>query len=509
MAEKDIKKIISSFHPLERKVFPFLAKFSSVKDLMTAANLKEVEVTRALQWMQNRKILTLKENLNEVIDIDSNGKKYLSEGLPEARLLNSLKSSDLTLEQARKKSSLTKEELNIAIGVLRKKAAVFITKEKELVLKILDQGRRLLEKDSLEEKFLKKQFPVPISSLSDEERYAYLSLKSRKNIIKTNLIKIKTPELTELGHELINSGFELADMNDRLTPAMLRDGSWNKRNFRRYDVTINVPKIHGGRKQHYRRFLDEVRQRFLALGFSEMFGPMVESEFWDMDALFMPQFHSARDIHQAYYIREPKYSKLDPALVEAVKKAHENGFNTGSLGWRYKFDTKQTQRNLLRTQTTAASAHMLASKNLKIPGKYFAIARCFRYDVIDATHNVDFFQTEGIVVEEGLDFRHLKSLLKMFAEEFCETDQFKIKPAYFPFTEPSAELFAKHPELGWIELGGSGIFRPEMTKPLGIDVPVLAWGLGIDRIGMFRLGIDDIRKLFSHDLKFLRSVKVI
>jgi len=247
----------------------------------------------------------------------------------------------------------------------------------------------------------------------------------------------------------------------------------------------------------------------LALGFKEMFGPIVETDFWDMDALFMPQFHSARDIHDAYYVKEPKYKKLDEELVKKVKEAHESGFKTGSKGWQYDFDVQRTHRTLLRTQGTALSTRTLASKDLKIPGKYFAIARCFRYDVIDATHLPDFNQVEGIVVEEGLNFKHLKGLLKLFAEKFAETETIRVVPAYFCFTEPSAELHAKHPELGWIELGGSGIFRPEVTKPLGINTPVIAWGLGIDRIAMFKLKINDIRQLFSHDLAFLKNVKVV
>ena len=164
----------------------------------------------------------------------------------------------------------------------------------------------------------------------------------------------------------------------------------------------------------------------------------------------------------------------------------------------------------MRTQGTACSSRMLASKELKIPGKYFAIARCFRYDVTDATHNCDFYQTEGIIVEEGIDFRHLKGLLKLFAKESAGTEEIKIVPAYFPFTEPSAELHAKHPEFGWIELGGCGIFRPEVVLPLlGREISVLAWGIGIDRIAMFKLGLNDIRQLFSHDLEFLRDAKVI
>ncbi len=240
-----------------------------------------------------------------------------------------------------------------------------------------------------------------------------------------------------------------------------------------------------------------------------MNGPVVESEFFDMDALFMPQSHSARDIHAAYYVKEPKYTEVNEELIKKVKLAHEKGI-VGSKGWNYAFDEQRTKRTLLRTQGTACSARKISSKDFKIPGKYFGITRCFRYDVVDATHNCDFYQTEGIVAEEGLTLKHLFGLLKMFAKEFADTDKIKLVPGYFPFTEPSVELYAKHPELGWIELGGAGILRPEVTYSLtGKNIPIIAWGIGIDRIAMFKLGLNDIRQLFSHDLQFLRNARVI
>jgi len=506
----EIKKIVEKLHNLERKVLPLLDKFQSFEDLVMNSGLKDVEVMRALQWLQNKEVIKIQEQIKHIVEIDVNGKRYLKEGLPEKRVLNIIKDKPSSLQQIKTKAKLSKEEASIALGTLRKKAAIILTKEKnELVVKIMDQGKKMLKTGFLEEQFLIKEFPLEVTSLKPEEKFAFENLKKRKNIIKISEVKLKHVELTELGKKIVSSGIKIGDGFDRLTKDMLRDGSWKTKKLRAYDVKINVPSIFGGKKQQYRAFLDEIRKKFIALGFKEMFGPIVETDFWNMDALFMPQFHSARDIHSAYYIKEPKYGNLDEVLVKKVKEAHENGANTGSKGWGYKFDTKNTHRLLLRTQGTALSARMLTSKELKIPGKYFGIARCFRPDVIDITHNVDFYQTEGIVIEKGLNFANLKGLLKMFAEEFCQTDQIKIVPAYFPFTEPSAELHAKHPELGWIELAGSGIFRPEMTKPLGVDVPVLAWGIGIDRIAMFNLGIKDIRQLFSHDLRFLRESKVL
>lgn len=506
----DLKKLINTLHPLERRVLPFLDKYSYLNDLVNITGLKEVEVMRALQWLQNKNIIKLSEESKEVINLDENGRKYIKEGLPEIKLLKSLKKSDLTLNQAKDRANLTKDELNICLGVLRKKAAIFITKDKDIIIKLMDQGRKIIENGSFEENFLKKQFPIELKSLREEEKYAFEELKSRRKILKLDLVKIKRAELTEIGKSILEAGIDVGNILDRLTSAMLRDGSWKEKEFRRYDIKINVPSVFGGRKQHYRRFLDEVRQKFLSLGFTEMFGPIVETNFWDMDALFMPQFHSARDIHSAYHIKEPKFAKdLPKDLIDKVKKAHENGFGTGSKGWQYEFDAKLTAQHLLRTQGTALSARMLASDQLKIPGKYFAIARCFRPDVVDATHLADFNQVEGIIAEEGLNMRHLFGLLKLFAKEFANTTEIKITPAYFPFTEPSATLYAKHPEMGWIELGGSGIFRPEMTKPLGINVPVLAWGIGIDRLAMFKLGIKDIRDLFSQDLGLLRKEKMV
>ena len=170
---------------------------------------------------------------------------------------------------------------------------------------------------------------------------------------------------------------------------------------------------------------------------------------------------------------------------------------------------KKTYRHVLRSHDTAISPRVLSSDTLRIPGKYFQMVRCFRPDVVDATHLPDFNQVGGFVIEEGINFAHLKGLLKLFAEEFCQTDQVKVKPAYFPFTEPSAQLIAKHPDLGWIELAGSGIFRPEMCVPLGVSTPVIAWGIGLERLAMFQLNSKDIRQLFSQDLQFLRRAKVL
>ena len=505
----NIDSLVRSLHRLERKVLPLLPKHTTVAELVKASTLQETEVIRALQWLQNKRLVELKKEVTEVVKLGSNGAEYIKQGLPERRFLEALRDGKaLTLKQVMGKASLDSQEVNVSLGLLRKKQLITLKKEKVLMVVITEQGLKALRSTFLEEQFLKLDFPVDVASLSAEHKHALENLLKRKDIVKKEVMKSFSAMLTDLGKKAIKAGLR-EDYIDAVTPELLQSKQWKGKSFRYFDVEINVPAIFSGRKQHYRAFLDEVRQKFMSLGFKEMTGPVVETEFWNMDALYMPQFHAARAIHDAYYVKEPRYGKLDEKLVKKVQQAHEKGVE-GSKGWQYAFDTKRTHRHLLRTQGTACSSRMLASKELEIPGKYFGITRCFRKDVIDATHLPDFNQVEGIIVEEGLTLRHLFGLLKLFAKEFAQTDEIRVVPGYFPFTEPSCELFAKHPEMGWIELGGAGIFRPEMVKPLlGKNISVLAWGLGVDRLGMFRLGIKDIRDLFEKDIDKLRTMRVI
>ncbi|MBS3148864.1 phenylalanine--tRNA ligase subunit alpha [Candidatus Woesearchaeota archaeon] len=506
----DFKKLAQSLHQYERRVLPELEKHALVSELVSVTGLKEIEVNRALQWLESKSAVEVLTEPRELILLGKNGEKYAKDKLPERVFLEALSDKPFPLDKLSAKTGLSNEEVNVCVGGLRSKSAIVLLKDKGLQVKITEQGLRMRDSELLEESFLKNSFPLAFQSLSPQDKGAFESLRKRRDIIRIEVEKVKRAKLTDVGKKLVSMGVRDEDMIDSLTPQMLSTGAWQQKSFRRYDVSAHVPNVFGGKKQPYRAFLDWVRFKFASLGFQEMSGPLVETDFWNMDALYMPQFHSARDIHDAYYVKEPKVGKLDPALVKRVKEMHESGGQTGSKGWQYDFDVERTHRLLLRTQGTACSSRMLASKDLKIPGKYFGISRAFRHDVIDATHLPDFNQIEGIVVEEGLTFRHLIGLLKMFAKEFAGTEEIKLVPGYFPFTEPSVELYAKHPQLGWIELGGAGIFRPEVVTPLlGKNVSVCAWGLGIDRLGMFKLGIKDIRNLFSQDVAFLRDGEVM
>jgi phenylalanyl-tRNA synthetase alpha chain len=300
----------------------------------------------------------------------------------------------------------------------------------------------------------------------------------------------------------------------QLTPELLKDGAWRGKRFRKYTISLRPPRTAAGKRHAYREFLDGVKWKLVSLGFQEMRGPLVETEFWNMDALYMPQFHPARAIHDVYFVKDPTHARWKSGggklaamdTEDQVAAVHRDGWKTGSTGWGYDYDRDRAHRLVLRSQGTAVSARTLAAKP-SIPGKYFSIARCFRYDQVDATHATDFFQVEGIVLGTDINFRTLLGLLELFAREVAQAQESRFTPAYFPFTEPSVEVHVRHPRLGWMELGGAGLLRPEVTLPLGVDVPVIAWGLGLDRMAMIALGIHDIRNLFTADLELIRTMR--
>jgi len=503
----DLNKIIQTLHPLERVVIPVLENDIELMNIIRKTGLKEVEVMRALQWLENKSIIKVQQTLKEIINLDKNGALYVMEGLPEKRFLQVLvKEERMTLDEIREKGHLTKEEVSISLGLLKKKGAIEIMPRTRI--DITEEGRLLLDQNLLEETFLKK-LPLEVAHLSPEEKHAYEELKKRKQIIKTDLTRIRHIKLTKIGEEL--SKLKLSNkFVDSLTQDMLINNTWKEKNFRRYDVTINVPKIHGGRRHFVNQAIEYIKRIWLDLGFKEMKGQMVNTSFWNFDALFTPQDHPARELQDTFYLKDPAKGKLPKKdMVDAIKKTHENGGNTGSKGWQYDWKREEAKKNVLRTHTTVLSAKTIAAlKETDLPVKFFSVGKCFRNEAVDWSHLFELTQVEGIVVDPNANFRNLIGYLKEFFQKMG-FEKVRVRPAYFPYTSISAEIEAFHPvHKRWVELGGSGIFRPEMVKPLfGKEIPILAWGLGLERIIGEYYQITDIRDLYKNDLKQLREMK--
>ncbi|MBT4824861.1 phenylalanine--tRNA ligase subunit alpha [Candidatus Woesearchaeota archaeon] len=521
----DIKKVIEGLHPLERKVLPVLVKHSSLNKIVEKTKLPLAGVMRAFQWLQNKEIVKLKEDVKDVIQLDKTGKDAAKNGLPEKRFIKAIKEKAMKLNEIAKKAKLEKDEVNACIGILKRKAAIEIKRDgKEMIISITGPGKKLLDQESLEEKFLTKlsKNSLELDKLEDEDKFALDNFKKRKTFILVQNIKTFSAELTEKGKKIVKSGIKDVKVVDRLTHEMLKTGKWKGQTFRRYDVKINVPQISGGKRHFVNQAIEYARRIWLDMGFKEMTGPMLTTSFWNFDALFTAQDHPVRELQDTYYIQNPEKGDLPKQstqtntkrsknykIVEQVKNVHENGGTTGSQGWRYKWNEEDAKRNVLRTHTTCLSAKTLASlKESDLPAKYFSVGKCFRNETLDWSHLFEFNQTEGIVIDKDANLKHLMGYLREFAKKMG-FPKVRFRPAYFPYTEPSLEGDVYDPIHGkWIEFIAAGIFRPEVVKPLlGVDVPVLAWGPGLDRMITSAYKIKDIRDLYRNDLKQLKNMK--
>ena len=520
MDENDISKLAESLHPLEKKVLAlFFGRdhLSEEEILQGDPSLQASQLSMALGWLLTKNIVkVVDEKRQELVSLTETGMTYARQKNPPLRMADDIQQKgQVSIRELQQRSDMEAEEKSSAIGALKESGAVKVVPGG--LLEMADPAK-LAEFEQLQaviDRLAKQPAEVEMTALSEEDREV-ISVFHRKRSKSKGIFRVNervarvyapTEDFEPLYQKMsVADGAEEAGL---LTPEMLKDGSARNKKFRKYNIQLPPPRMSGGRKHPYKSFLDQVKQKFVSMGFSEMRGPLVESEFWDMDALYMPQFHPAREIHDVYFVKGPLYDRTIPdEVVGRVASAHQNGGESGSRGWRYPFDTQRTRRLILRSQGTAVSARTLGAKPA-IPGKYFSIARCFRYDQVDATHAPDFFQVEGIVLGPEIHFRTLLGLLTLFAKEVARADEIKFLPAYFPFTEPSVEMHVRHPKLGWMELGGAGLFRPEVTGPLGVNVPVIAWGLGLDRMAMVALGISDIRDLFSPDLGFIREKQIV
>jgi phenylalanyl-tRNA synthetase alpha chain len=508
----NVKELTQGLHPLEVKL---LLSFDASTDITPGVLDSKLgynvgQSNQVLSWLSGKGLVEETSRESSVYyELTELGQEQAKSGTPEERILKTVEAEGaLSLPELAQKLGLENKDVGSAYGKLAKEGALKMDDEKRVVsaggtASSVEVVRRLIDRAA-------ESGVLAAEELSSDEKKAIAAISKKRGAASTTFREVErevvTFRMTEAGVEAKKALKEAGVSGEEeggLTAQMLRDGSWRDKAFRRF--TINVPPSRQllGRRNPYSLFLEHVKDSLVGLGFEEFDGPLVETEFWNSDALFMPQFHSARDIHDVYYIDQPSHAReLPEPYLSQVAATHEDGWRTESKGWRYGFDRDFTRRLILRSQGTVMSAKTLPEA--EVPGKYFGILRCFRHDQVDATHLSDFYQTEGIVLGEDVNLETLLGFLRIFAEEIAGATDIRYVPGYFPFTEPSVEVHIKHPILGWFELGGSGIFRPEVTQPLGVEVPVLAWGLGIDRMALMHLGLDDLRELFSQDLEAVR-----
>jgi len=474
---------------LDRKV---LSALSSHKGELEASVLAEKagvplsSVMSVLASLEAEGFASLRKLEEKAAELTEEGRAYLEKGLPERRLVQALGKKAAALKDVFEKAGLSQAEQGIALMWAKKNGWLKLEGGKASVL---------ADKASDVESALK--------DLAAGKSVKDLSLLLQRKLARDTSEKTVFVSATAAGKTALKSDDAVIS---GLTAEMLKSGSWKGKSFRPYDLKTVVAPVIAGRKHPYQEFLQKMRDKLVGLGFREVDGSLVETEFWNMDSLFMAQDHPARDLHDVFYIEHDQGGVLSPDdLVQKVKKAHEEGLE-GSKGWRYSWNPMVSARLIARSHDTGISSRELFHSK-EFPDRVFFIARVFRPDEIDWKHFIEFSQLGGYVAG-NIQFSDLLGQLKTFAQEVFQAEDVKFVPSYFPFTEPSVELYAKIPGRGWAEVGGAGMFRPEMLSALGVNVPVVAWGLGIDRLAMVSMGITDIRELFSHDLGYLRGAEV-
>ncbi len=505
--QNNIDNIIKSLHPLERKVLNAIKSLKDINlsNIQKQSGLKEIEVMRALQWLSNKNIIKLSSQKKRLIFLDTNGVFAKNQGLPEKKLIIFLKKKNKA-----NMSELKKEFgdiIGFSLGLLKKKAAIETEKkDSKLIIKITNAGQKLFEKNTLEEEFLKKDFPLEETQLKPEQKLALENLQKRKSFLKIETKSIPIIKTTDLYNKIIKKKLFNEHYIEKLNPEIIKSGIWKKMKFRPYDIHADVPLLNIGKQHFVNSAIDYIKKIWLSLGFEEMQGTKAQSAFWDMDSLFVPQDHPAREMQDTFYL-DVKPAKL-PKIYDKVKKMHEKG-DKESKGWGGEFKKQISEQVMLRTHTTVLSAlHIAALKEKDLPKKFFKVDKVYRNEALDWSHLFELHQVEGIVVDENANFTHLLGYLKEFYAKMGY-DTIRVRPAHFPYTEPSVEVeYYNEKKNSWVELGGAGMIRPEVTKMLfGKEIPVLAWGQGMERAIAQYYDIHDIRELYNNDIKKLRSIK--
>ncbi len=428
-------------------------------------------------WLEKQGLIEVKEETHTDYDLTEEGRKYLTEGLPEKRALAYVRAGKIKISEI--------PEVKIATIWLKRFGARI---EKGDIL--IDDAEKIAAKIRELEAALKDPSKAPEDVIE--------ILMKRKLLVKRETIE-RFVRITEKGKEALAAKGD-KHVVTRLDKEIIKN--FEAYDFKEYDISMPVRESYFGRKHPLKKVIDDVREIFVSMGFEESTGSFVESSFWDMDALFVPQQHPARDLQDTFYVKGSMEAE-EKEFVERVKEVHENGGGTGSTGWRYRWSYEEAKRALLRTHTTVCSIRYMYNNREKDSFKAFTIGRIFRRENPDPTHLPEFTQIDGIMSEEGASLAMLIGVLKKFYREMG-FDNIRVKPSYFPYTEPSLEVEVLH-NGKYLELGGAGVFRAEVTYPLGIKNPVLAWGLGVERLAMLLYGLESIKELYMSDIEWIRS----
>ncbi len=459
-------------HPIEKSIIKLLKSTPDLAEEQIAekTNLSIDQTRRGIEWLRLKGLASVSESEKSFVKLGANGLKAKQEGLPERKLVNLIAGQPASFSELQKK---LQGEINVAIANAKKNDWITIQKgETENIVSLKHNPGQ-----TREEKMISyiSENTVAVDQIKDSATLE--SIKRRPDFLVIETTKSRTVSLSEQAKTI--------DTDKQDTGAI--------------DVEADVPRVYAARTHPLKDTIDEIREVFVSLGFSEVMGNFAQPSFWNFDALFTPQDHPAREMQDTFYIKGKAAEKFaNPTQIKRVSDSHKKG-------WKYDWNVEAAKKMVLRTHTTCVTVKYLA-ENKPDEARIFSLGRVFRNEKLSYKHLVEFNQVEGIVVGKNVSLRDLMGIQTEF---YKKMGLYKIKfwPTFFPYTEPSLQTMVYNQRLGkWVELFGMGIFRPEVTKPFGITRPVLAWGGGIERIAMLKYGLDDVREFYNNNLSWLRTV---
>lgn len=449
-------------------------------------------VRSAVSWLIKKGFVDEESTEETIYELGEEGKKSLKEGLPEALVYN------YTLQ----KGQVSIEELNSVIPPEIVK--IGITQLAKLGVRPSGGNFKIENGEDIETELQRRlQCLNSVAEGKYPGKDCLETFRKRGNMIVERRYQKRKLRINPEGRQILLRSSEGAI--GQLTPEMISSGAWKSARFRKYDLNMAGENVSGSFLHPLSYLREEVSRIFLDMGFSEMRGHFIEYSGWNMDALFIPQDHPAREMQDTFYIetdREPEFE--DPEILPILKKVHERGIR-GYTGWGYKWSESEAKKLLLRTHTTVSTIRNLYHIG-KAPAAVFSIDRVFRHESVDWKHLAELHQIEGAYYAEDANLSTLKWLMEEFYSRLGFS-KIRLVPSYYPYTEPSMDVVVEI-DGKEVELGGSGIFRPEVLKPLGLDEPAIAWGMGLERLAMIYYDLNDIRGIYQSDINWLKSFRL-
>ena len=454
-------------HRIEKIIIDTLqnSEALTIPEISRKSGISKDQAHRGIQWLLDKEIVRIIKESGAILQAGPAAIQAIQMGLPERRLLDALKGGQDI-------SHITKTlgtDYKAALGICARNRWIQIsggipvlvsypdTIPGEDTLKILYEG-------------------VSEDAISSEHAAAISYLRRRPGYV----IQKSIPATFGLDDIYSDIKYQESSRIDVEAPAAL----------------MPISKTHP-----LSDVISEIREAFVRLGFEEVRGNLVQTSFWNFDALFTPQDHPAREMQDTFFVRgatlERDHTDEQRNRVAAM---HQNR-------WRYTWDYDTSAEAVLRTHTTCVTIRHLAEYNPD-EGRFFSMGPVFRNEKPSYKHLAEFRQVEGVVIGSDVSLRDLMGIQRQFYR-IMGLKKIKFWPTFFPYTEPSLQSMVYSDELKkWVELFGMGIFRPEVTEPLGITHPVLAWGGGIERIAILRYMLNDVRDFYANDMGWLRQVGI-